>query len=251
MTTIRALIFAACFAAGLPAHAESPASVLVVTEPEVPLQFEQEGEVRGIATGIVRELFQRADIEADIRLMPWARAYREAIQRPNVAIYSIAQTPQRQAQFHWIGPIVPYHWRVFRLQSRADIVLTRLDDLKRYKIGVVLGDAAHQFLLANGFSDLPAGNLSTAATANHLIRKLYAGRVDLMPMSELNCQFPVDQCSHFVEALKLSEMGNGLYLALRQDSEPALIKKLESAFQSMRQDGSLKSLQAPLQPASQ
>ena len=140
---------------------------------------------------------------------------------------------------------------IFLNRPANETLYVGLDRSDVAKIGVVLGDAAHQFLLANGFSDLPAGNLSTAATANHLIRKLYAGRVDLMPMSELNCQFPVDQCSHFVEALKLSEMGNGLYLALRQDSEPALIKKLESAFQSMRQDGSLKSLQAPLQPASQ
>lgn len=246
MERFRALCVSMLLVCSLVVMSDPPSTITVVTEPEKPLQYEEDGTVKGAATMVVREIFRRAKLEPDIRVLPWARAYREASQQPNVGIYSIAKIPQRDAAFTWIGPILPYKWQVFRLQSRADIKLSTLEDLKRYKVGVVLGDASHQYLLAKGFENLPSGNLSTAATASHVLNKLHAGRVDLMPMSELNCQYPINHCRHFERVLELPEMGSGLYLAFNLYSDQALVERLDKAFRSMEEDGSLKTLQATL-----
>lgn len=182
-------------------------------------------------------------LTAQIHLLPWARAYRQATSNANIGIYSIARIPQRERRFHWLGPIIPYHWSVFRLQSRTDIQLSKREDLRHWRVGVVLGDVAHQFLLAKGFRDYPEGNLNTAATAEVVLNQLRVGRVDLMLMSEMSCQISADVCSQFVRALPLPEMGNGLYLAFRSDSSPQLMRQLDEALQSMALDGTLPQLQ--------
>lgn len=246
MTWFRALCFCLLLFPVTAVWANAPEPILLVTESEPPLQYEQDGEIQGVAASVIKEMFRRAKLTPEIQELPWARAYRQASQQANVGIFSIARIPQRESSFHWIGPIVPYRWGVFRLKSRADIELQNLTDLHRFQVGVVLGDVAHHYLLSKGFRAFPEGNLNTSATAEIVLNKLRAGRVELMLMSELSCQTPERHCQHFARALELPEMGNGLYLAFRKDSDPKLMHALEAAFATMVKDGTLNQLQQAL-----
>ena len=67
------------------------------------------------------------------------------VENKNVLIYSIMRTEQREKLFKWIGPLTPLRTRIFSLKSRNDIVINNIKDAKKYKIGLVRGDARAQF----------------------------------------------------------------------------------------------------------
>ena len=220
--------------------------VRVVTEVTVPLQYLEDGEVQGIATNIVRELFARTPLTPDIQLLPWARAYSEALAHPNLPIFSIAKTRLREPYFHWVGPIMPHTWAIFRQKSRADIHVNEFADLAKYSIGVVNGDVTHDYLSSKGLKNFPEGNLSTVASQPLNYRKLFAGRVDLIAMGSLSCVTDKIDCAQFERVWTLDELPSGLYLALRKDSDAELVKTLNSALDSMKKDGVLTKLQTPI-----
>ena len=220
--------------------------VEVVTELSAPLQTEMNGKVGGVASDIVLELFRRANWQPDIEMMPWARAYQNALARPNVAIYSIARTPEREEHFEWIGPIVPIQFGIYRLRSRHDISVTSLSDLRRYTIGVVQGDVRHLYLQKQGMQDFPEGNLNTVSYQELNYRKLFAGRIDLIVMGSMTCVTKRVDCEQLSLVHTLDELSEGLYLALRKGSDPTLVASLQSAFSTMYKDGKLLALQKPL-----
>lgn len=221
-------------------------NVDVVTELSAPLQFEENGRIVGVATEIVRELFARTDWQPEIKMMPWARAYQNALARPNVAIYSIARTPEREEHFEWIGPIVPIQFGIYRLRSRNDISVTSLADLRRYTIGVVQGDVRHLYLQKQGMQDFPEGNLNTVSSQELNYRKLFAGRIDLIVMGSMTCVTKRIDCEQLTLVHTLDELSEGLYLALRKGSDSTLVASLQSAFSTMYKDGKLLALQKPL-----
>lgn len=218
-------------------------SVRVVTEATVPLQYQENGEVQGIATHIVREMFTRARLSPDIELLPWARAYSEALAHPNVPIFSIAKTRAREHHFHWIGPIMPHSWGIFRQTSRTGIHVGEIADLGKYSIGVVNGDVTHDYLISKGLKNFPAGNLSTVASQHLNYRKLLAGRVDLIAMGSLSCVTDKIDCAQFTSVWTLDELPSGLYLALRKDSDTEMVNALRTALEDMKKEGVLEKLQ--------
>ena len=78
----------------------------VVTEIIAPFQLQNDnGELTGFSVEIIQALFDEIDLQPNIIVMPWARAYDVAKNEPNVLIFSIARTPHREPMFHWIGNI--------------------------------------------------------------------------------------------------------------------------------------------------
>lgn len=125
----------------------------IVTENYPPINYEENGKIKGISTDIVRAVLERAGLTADIRLYPWARAYNLAEEGRDVMIYSIARTAERENSFKWIGPLYTIEEGLFKLKSRADIKLESLEDAKAYRTGVIRGYAVHQYLLKEGFKE--------------------------------------------------------------------------------------------------
>jgi polar amino acid transport system substrate-binding protein len=80
--------------------------------------------------------------EYEIRLMPWARAYKQIINKPNKILFSMTRTPQREYLFKWVGPIANNSF-VFYARSDSKITINSLEDAKdeKYKVGTYLDGA--------------------------------------------------------------------------------------------------------------
>ncbi|MFC6476827.1 hypothetical protein ACFQDN_09900 [Pseudomonas asuensis] len=64
------------------------------------------GRIGGAATEVVELTLNRAgQTDYKINLYPWARAYDIATNQPNVLIYLVARTPEREALFKWVGRV--------------------------------------------------------------------------------------------------------------------------------------------------
>jgi polar amino acid transport system substrate-binding protein len=162
-------------------------SISVLTYEWRPFNYEEGGQVKGISTEVIREVLKRANLEAEIQVYPWVRAYQRAMEEENVLLFTIARTPEREAHFKFLCPIAPsVHNVLFKLRERTDISVSSVKEAGRYRIGVQNGDVIHQILLGAG---LEVNKTLFPVTDNEQnLKKLLSGRIDLMAGHDLPTQ---------------------------------------------------------------
>lgn len=150
----------------------------VVTELSPPHQTMQNGQVAGLSTALVKAVLTEAKLDAQIEMYPWARSLRIARSRPNVLIYNIARTAERETEFHWIGTVAAYQFGFVALSHRNDIKIAKLQDAKALTIAVQRDDLSANFLMNNGF--VLGQQLVLAADITESWQLLLNGKVDLV-----------------------------------------------------------------------
>jgi polar amino acid transport system substrate-binding protein len=119
------------------------------TEEWQPYNFVRDQEVTGISTDILKAACLQAQIDCEFQLVPWTRAYKTVQENPDTLIYSIARIVSREAQFAWIGPILP---RTTWIYARTEVAakIQGMKDLSDKRIGVIRGEASIDELLNAG-----------------------------------------------------------------------------------------------------
>ena len=155
-------------------------SVQVVTENWYPFNYlDENNQVVGQSTALVKQILNDADVDFSLALYPWTRAMSLASDVPNVLIYTILRTADREPNFHWICPIAPKRLHtLYRLQQRSDIVVNSLQDMKNYSIAATRDTFLHKFMLTQGLRE--EHNLQLTADDDINITLFLAGRVDLL-----------------------------------------------------------------------
>ena len=217
--------------------------IMVATEEFPPFNYLENNEVKGISTEVVKATLAKAGIQAEIKIYPWARLYRMVTEEANVLAFSMARMPDREAQFHWIGPIAPpIRAALFKLKTRTDITINSLEDAKRYEIGVVRDDGGHRILLAQGFEQ--DKNLFPVPQGEQNIRKLLAGRLDLIFSDNMfvltktkALGLPFDQLE---EAFVFMEIDN--YMVLSKQTPETLVERVRQAFEHVKAEGTVEAI---------
>ncbi|HDX8343201.1 TPA: transporter substrate-binding domain-containing protein [Aeromonas dhakensis] len=210
----------------------------VVTEDYAPYNYLEEAEVKGLGTEVVEAMLEEAGFEYSLDIYPWARAISLARSRPNVLIYSISRFPEREAQFQWIGAIAQINFHVFALAKRDDIKpFSQLSQARAWSIGTVRNDALEQYLISRNFSNLQRNNNHEAN-----LLKLLMGRIDLWPVSQETANYYVRQAGYGPETLKIVHdiedfTGGDLYVAASLKTPPEVIKRLQEALATIKQNG--------------
>ncbi|MBL8992176.1 MAG: transporter substrate-binding domain-containing protein [Spirochaetia bacterium] len=210
-----------------------------------PYMFNENKGISGIATDIVRAAFKKAGYPAEIRAYPWARAYQKALEEKNTAIYLLYRTPEREARFQWVGPIIPaLPMYFYKLKSRTALAVHSLGDAKACRVGVVRGVAIHKWLLDRGFVE--GKNLEAVSDPQQNIKKLFSDRIDflisnewplMMLMKDLG--YPagdVEQCYSPIE----SEAG---YIGLHVETAGGVVLRLQRAFDDLASNGTVQAIQ--------
>lgn len=218
--------------------ADDPSTLRIVSTEEAPYQFTRDGAVRGFAADLARELLREVGREGTpIEMLPWTRAYKIARTRPNTLIFTITRTSDREPLFHWTCPLIESRNVVYKLRSRADIEVTSLDDVKRYRLGLWRDDVRHQFFVARGFDEF---ELVSDDRLN--VRKLLAGRIDLYVGNPLTLRYQMREVWGFTEAdvqqleaiYPLADSAAWTYLAFSLGSDAAMRAEFAAAMQRLR-----------------
>jgi len=223
--------------------------IKVVTEEFPPLQYSEGGELTGPSTEIVRAVFARAGLEAQISVLPWVRAYKIATTEPDVVIFSIGRTKEREAKFRWIGPIAEKP-QAFFYTARTDLSVTSIEDMKHYLVGSSLNDVLLEYLKSNGFEE--GQNLVELRNYEIGYRMLKARRIDFILVSEdlMNYFLRHDpEGSSLVRAaLPVEGMApqigdsEGDYMATSLATSDQLYGKLKSALEEIKADGTYRAI---------
>ncbi len=231
---MRPIAWIAC-SLGLLGLTVDAAPLRVVTE-ETAYSYLQDGRVAGSASEVVEATLARAGLDdAQIALYPWARAYDIALSEPNVLIYLIARTPEREALFRWVGEIMRIDYHFYKLRQRVDIRVPALEAAKAYRIGVLRDDVRHQYLKAQGFQKI----VVTAHNSDNF-KRLLNGQVDLVPMPERDI---VALCAasgvapDTVERVFTPNTATRLYMALSRQTDEQTSQRLRASFDQLRAEG--------------
>jgi polar amino acid transport system substrate-binding protein len=210
--------------------------IQVVSEIYPPYQvINEKGELQGWAADKVKSIFNRLSIDYNVRLYPWARAYQLALTEPNVFIFSLLRTEEREHLFRWVAPLCLIEFAFYRLKKRPEIQVNSIEDAKKYLVAAKKGQASTEYFLRLGFE--PDKNLSVSYNNDNFIKMLAFDRVDLIVLSSRNFQSLIDTKSPYADKIEpvfpINYLTRKLYLASSIHTSPELIKKLQNAYEEL------------------
>lgn len=147
----------------------------VLAEEYPPYNYtDEKGVLTGSSTELVKAIIAKLGLDTKIEVLPWAQAYELVLNNPNVALYSMARTPERERDFMWVGPIGSYENWLYAKKGSA-IRVNSLEEARAVRaIAAVKDEAGQQKLAEQGFINF----VFTGSTADGL-KKLMAGESDL------------------------------------------------------------------------
>ncbi|WP_231291109.1 MULTISPECIES: ABC transporter substrate-binding protein [unclassified Thioalkalivibrio] len=206
-------------------------SLTLTTESYPPFNFETEaGDLDGISVRVMDVLLEVAGVDAEIRLLPWSRAYAEAQSEPGTCVFSTTRTPEREDLFTWVGPLVENQWHAFVLEG-AEVNASSLRDLERYRVGGYRDDAVALHVERQGIP------VDTAPNDRLNARKLAANRIDVWVSGEHLAPWYARQ--EGVGALESLFAFNDtvMSLACHPETERAPLDRMQEELDAMRADG--------------
>jgi len=213
--------------------------IKVVTEHFPPYQIVKEGKpVSGSSVEFIEALLKEVNIDTKIEVYPWARAYSMAITYPNVLIFSISRTPERESLFHWIGALDAMCNHLWALKKNNSIKITSIDDAREHIVGVPRDDTVHHYLKKHGFRD--SDNLYIANTREQAVKMLFSGRVELLMGAELLIKQRVNHLgfdfNHLKNVFTLPVINNNrLSIAFSKSTPTSLVLKFQKAFKKLKE----------------
>lgn len=174
-------------------------------------------------------MLEDTGLQAEFQLLPWARAYTEARLNENTCVYSTTRTPEREAKFHWLGPLHISQWGAFSLPE-AGLQATQLDQLDGLRIGSFREDAVGQYVAGLGHQ------LILATTDRENLTRLCNGLIDVWVTGVTHAQrIAADEQVSLTHLFTFNEVP--LYLACHRDISPGLIQRMQHSLE--QQDASL------------
>ena len=232
-------IWLACSCMAQPSIAQE---IKVVTEELPPFSMTQSGRVTGLSTEVVRAVLKEAGLNASIQSVPWARAYDLAANTPNVLIYSISRTSEREKLFKWVGVIAPTHWYLFAMANRP-LHIQKLSDARNFQIGTINEDVGEQYLKANGFT--VGKNIQSSNEHKLIYEKLKLGRIDFWISDEISAFYLVrsageDPAKTLTRSLPLPELDGseeGMEMAFGAKTPDETVQRFRRAFAEIQLQG--------------
>jgi polar amino acid transport system substrate-binding protein len=206
----------------------------IYTEIDAPNQaVGPDGKLTGMAVEVVREIQKRTGNTDPISVVPWARGYLELQTLPNVVLFSTARTAERNAQFHWIGPIDERRYSLY-VKEDSKITLSKLEDAKKLRaIGVYKDDVRDLYLTGKGFR-----NLDRTIDNIQNVKKLMAGRIEAFAYASTGldeiARSAGFKAGDLKEALPLFNVQ--LFITISKSTPASTVEQWSRAFQAMRKD---------------
>jgi polar amino acid transport system substrate-binding protein len=216
-------------------NAQGLKGVEMLTEAYPPYNFNEGGTLRGIAVDLLIAATHKmeAPIKRDeIKLQPWARAYRKILEGPNVGLFATTRTDEREDKFKWVGPIVKTRIVVLAKKS-SEISISSADDLKNYSFGVIRGDIGEQLIEGVG---VPESKIRQASNADSLAKQLDVGRIQLWAYEENVARWFIEtnglDNEGFIVVYVLKEAE--LFYAFSKDVDNDVIESLQKGLDQVK-----------------
>ncbi|MET1415973.1 ABC transporter substrate-binding protein [Roseibium sp. HPY-6] len=225
--------------------------IRIVTQNFAPLQWENNGAPDGYVARYISAVFERVNEDfpveiASFEFLPWKRAILTAKSAPNVMLFSMSRTPQREDQFLWLGEVSPYGQYLFQLNSKPRFVADTVEDLLDLdvKIGVQDGGNMYAYLKSLGFGS--SGQLVPITDYRQGIEMLYLGRVDLLPLTGFLAEAAACKQGYDGSLLQpvvyIEDLAKPLWAVFSKGTDPDLADAFRREMVALKDSGYLEEL---------
>ncbi len=225
-----------------PASAKSMDDLEIWTEIYPPYNFKGNGKLKGISVDLMVLMLRTVNSKLtreDIKLAPWARGYRSVLNKKNNVLFSTTRTKEREKHFKWVGPITTTTVSVFARKDN-NIKIQSIEDITKYRIGVVIDDIGEQLLVTAGVPLIKLDRIGGTDVIRQSIRKMNKSRIDLFCYEESAAKWTIKKNGfnpsdyEVVYILKKGE----LYYTFNKKTPDAVLQKLQNALDELKKDGS-------------
>ncbi|MEW6982545.1 substrate-binding periplasmic protein [Colwelliaceae bacterium 6471] len=233
MKKISLLIGVILMCIALQAFAEEPVA-LEISEWR-PYVYMEDGQPKGFSYDIVKTLFERANIQYDFQIKPWARVYKNGLEKKNYFIPGLGRTLKREPAFQWIGPLTK-GIDIYFYKLKTDAVQIRnLDEAKEYSVGVERGSYYQDFLEAH----FPKDKRQPVSQPDQLLKILMAKRVKFILLDEARMLKIAEKLGVDANLFEKSLFAFTVqdYLAASLNTNTALVDKLKQAYLELKAEG--------------
>lgn len=110
----------------------------------------------GYAFHLFERVVKKADVDAELQIYPWARAFRMLQSGQADAALVVTRTPERETQFRWLFPVGRFRYAVFTRPEQAP-ARDELAALRPLRVGALRGSVAHGLLAPAGVTRVVEG----------------------------------------------------------------------------------------------
>lgn len=229
------------------AHAEKTAEptkqaskIKFFTEQYAPVSFTNidNGKIDGMAVEIVRKIASDVGDIAEIEIMPWARAYKQAQDKENSAVFTTVRTEEREKGFKWVGPILLSRDSFYALKD-SDLSIKYSEELFGVrKIAVPRGWYTHEELMEIGFP-----NVIPVREPIMMFRLLLRKRVDLIVTDNIsfytrgNMVGTQDILSYNDVKIVFPYRDSYGYIAFNKNTGDDVVKRWQDSLDRMKSSG--------------
>ncbi|WDE12067.1 substrate-binding periplasmic protein [Thalassomonas haliotis] len=219
-------------------------SLRVVTENFPPYNYQTDkGELAGVMNEIVQELLKRLQSTQNIEVLPWARAYKTALEQPDTLIYSIVKTPGREDKFHWLISFLSLDINIYTLPETYRGKIKQLAQVQQQSIGI-MRSSPHESYIRQHFH-LDEQHVTTNVSYLHLYQMHQLKRLDLIVAPRLlirylnqHQQTPAAKRPKAIFKLPFPYQKK-LYIALSKNSSKHTLTRVKQTLAAMEQDGTI------------
>lgn len=202
---------------------------LFITEINHPYVYykNDKNELTGIAFDIVSELLKRAQINAEVQVLPWLRAVRMLDNTNNTCLFIMNRTAEREPKYTWVGPMLIGHLSIYK-RPDSTIIIESLSDINQYTvIGKTDGIALKKLKAEIDFQALYTSSDEQSA------KLLFRGRGELWATGNIDGPMAIKKLGLPMptRVFKLNETDLSMGCSLKLT--PATLKKLQDAHNSM------------------
>lgn len=191
----------------------------------------------GFFTELVREAFERGGHTVNVEFMPWARAMTEVEQGDREVLLGAYYSDERAETYHASGPIYTAEVGLVAHRRAGIESFSSLQDLTGYTIGYGRGfTVTEEFDNADYLDKEPAKDLAQN------VKKLYAGRIDMIAGSFANIRYAAQQQEMNLDELVFLQpalVENSLHIMISRaapDGEQ-LLADFHRGLREIREDG--------------
>jgi len=234
-----------CLLLGTPVRAEP---YQVVTEDWAPYNYQENNQLTGMSTEIVRDIMALTGDDFEIVLLPSMRSTHALNTQPKTIMYSLFRTTEREPLYKWVGPIVEESIYPYQLANAQQPVNSLEQLLHAPQITTRQAGLIPEVLQSRGFNNLA----KVAIESRQLYRMLLAGRTDIIvgdtPAGVAYYSRQLNIAPGTLRQIPVELYRSSLYIAFSRDSDDKRVAAWASALEQLRQSGELKRIQDRYSP---
>ncbi|MFO7618007.1 MAG: transporter substrate-binding domain-containing protein, partial [Bacteroidales bacterium] len=212
----------------------------ILSEVMKPYNYEENGQQKGITIEVIRYILQELDLTNPIQISnDWDAIFERLKTEDNIAAVTTALTPERKANFKWVGPVTLWNVGFVALPS-SGITINSAEEAKHLgPVGIVKSYFTGEILRDLGFTSLVEfGDLE------ELVEALFDGSVKVIFDNMSLLQIIVQENPGYAEGLAnlLTYSTTQGYIAFSANVSDRLVANWQKKLDKMKDSGLLQAV---------